>query len=248
MSQSLSILRLYISSRHHHSTRVQRSCKLPTDHGVSPTSPRFLSLTRSSLSPECTPLKKRYDACFNLWFEGYLRPALDGQARLAPSSSSPSSSSTYTPSGSSSSSSSSTPSSSTGEPTSSGSTAVEPSRRLVTSWGRAFDRKTPKEVSVLPPGQAFLSFNDPDPDTESGGSFAAGESDLAGRGYTAGGAGGHAPHAGVPRVDPTGKTRAQVKAEEYELACGAAWKSYQKCLKVSNGQPAAGQNGKCQEG
>ncbi|EIW67710.1 hypothetical protein TREMEDRAFT_33545, partial [Tremella mesenterica DSM 1558] len=30
-----------------------------------------------SLSPECSPFKQRYDSCFNLWFEGYLQPALD---------------------------------------------------------------------------------------------------------------------------------------------------------------------------
>ncbi|KAF9526927.1 mitochondrial distribution/morphology family 35/apoptosis [Crepidotus variabilis] len=29
-----------------------------------------------SLSPECTPLKKVYDSCFNSWFEGYLEPAI----------------------------------------------------------------------------------------------------------------------------------------------------------------------------
>jgi len=29
-----------------------------------------------SLSPECTPLKQTYDACFNSWFEGYLEPAI----------------------------------------------------------------------------------------------------------------------------------------------------------------------------
>ncbi|THV04769.1 hypothetical protein K435DRAFT_569711, partial [Dendrothele bispora CBS 962.96] len=29
-----------------------------------------------SLSPECTPLKKEYDTCFNAWFEGYLEPAV----------------------------------------------------------------------------------------------------------------------------------------------------------------------------
>ncbi|PPR00748.1 hypothetical protein CVT24_000773 [Panaeolus cyanescens] len=29
-----------------------------------------------SLLPECTPLKKEYDACFNSWFEGYLEPAV----------------------------------------------------------------------------------------------------------------------------------------------------------------------------
>ncbi|KAH9483338.1 hypothetical protein JR316_0005444 [Psilocybe cubensis] len=29
-----------------------------------------------SLSPECTPLKQKYDSCFNSWFEGYLEPAV----------------------------------------------------------------------------------------------------------------------------------------------------------------------------
>ena len=29
-----------------------------------------------SLSPECSPLKTTYDACFNAWFEGYLEPAI----------------------------------------------------------------------------------------------------------------------------------------------------------------------------
>jgi len=26
-----------------------------------------------SLDPKCTPLKHKYDACFNTWFEGYLQ-------------------------------------------------------------------------------------------------------------------------------------------------------------------------------
>ncbi|KAM6492457.1 Mitochondrial distribution/morphology family 35/apoptosis, partial [Amanita muscaria] len=29
-----------------------------------------------SLSAECTPLKQKYDSCFNAWFEGYLDPAI----------------------------------------------------------------------------------------------------------------------------------------------------------------------------
>lgn len=33
-----------------------------------------------SLSEECTPLKRKYDACFNAWFEGYLEPALSASA------------------------------------------------------------------------------------------------------------------------------------------------------------------------
>ena len=30
-----------------------------------------------SLADECTPLKHAYDSCFNAWFEGYLRPAVN---------------------------------------------------------------------------------------------------------------------------------------------------------------------------
>lgn len=41
----------------------------------------FKLTTTRSLAEECTPLKKRYDACFNLWFEGYLQPALDAAAQ-----------------------------------------------------------------------------------------------------------------------------------------------------------------------
>ncbi|KAI0366091.1 hypothetical protein BV20DRAFT_953100 [Pilatotrama ljubarskyi] len=33
-----------------------------------------------SLSEECTPLKRKYDACFNAWFEGYLEPAVSASA------------------------------------------------------------------------------------------------------------------------------------------------------------------------
>ncbi|KAK2464073.1 hypothetical protein APHAL10511_003903 [Amanita phalloides] len=29
-----------------------------------------------SLSSACTPLKHKYDSCFNSWFEGYLEPAV----------------------------------------------------------------------------------------------------------------------------------------------------------------------------
>ncbi|KAF8627552.1 hypothetical protein AX15_004372 [Amanita polypyramis BW_CC] len=34
----------------------------------------------ASLSPECTPLKHKYDTCFNAWFEGYLEPAVTGSS------------------------------------------------------------------------------------------------------------------------------------------------------------------------
>jgi hypothetical protein len=36
----------------------------------------------------------------------------------------------------------------------------------------------------------------------------------------------------LPPIDTRGKTRAQIKAEEYERNCGALWKSYQTCLQV----------------
>lgn len=46
-----------------------------------PDTPRPHEANARSLAEECTPLKKRYDACFNLWFEGYLQPALDAAAQ-----------------------------------------------------------------------------------------------------------------------------------------------------------------------
>ena len=34
-------------------------------------------------------------------------------------------------------------------------------------------------------------------------------------------------------VETAGKTRAQIKAAQYEKGCGEVWKTYQKCLKVT---------------
>lgn len=36
-----------------------------------------------SLAAECTPLKLKYDSCFNAWFEGYLQPAVSASANPA---------------------------------------------------------------------------------------------------------------------------------------------------------------------
>ncbi|KAI0945790.1 hypothetical protein AcW1_001930 [Taiwanofungus camphoratus] len=36
----------------------------------------------NSLSEQCTPFKKEYDACFNAWFEGYLEPAVSASTTL----------------------------------------------------------------------------------------------------------------------------------------------------------------------
>jgi TRIAP1/MDM35 family protein len=35
-----------------------------------------------SLSDACTPLKQKYDSCFNAWFGGYLEPAVAASATL----------------------------------------------------------------------------------------------------------------------------------------------------------------------
>ena len=41
---------------------------------------RLLPSMASSLAEECTPLKHKYDACFNAWFEGYLEPIAEGSS------------------------------------------------------------------------------------------------------------------------------------------------------------------------
>jgi TRIAP1/MDM35 family protein len=38
----------------------------------------------SSLSPRCTPLKLKYDACFNAWLEDYLESTKAGSATFTP--------------------------------------------------------------------------------------------------------------------------------------------------------------------
>jgi hypothetical protein len=39
-------------------------------------------------------------------------------------------------------------------------------------------------------------------------------------------------------LETRGKTRAQIKAEQYERACGAVWREYQGCLKVRRLSPS----------
>jgi len=157
-------------------------------------------LIRRSLDPECTPLKHRYDSCFNLWFEGYLQPALDSRSteilssRLQ-SSSAPSSSSTPSPA------SSSTPDAVTPE-----SEAELPLRKpLVTSWANAFPKRTRPIIGDTPSEDTTDS------------SFSNSVPELQRSSY---------------KIDTRGKTRAQIKAEEYEKACGEPWRLYQSCLKV----------------
>jgi hypothetical protein len=197
------MLYLYsLSCRSYHSFILQSSIlddqngvsrPLPCSHGVS-------VLTYRSLDPECTPLKHRYDSCFNLWFEGYLQPALDSRSteilssRLQ-SSSAPSSSSTPSPT------TSSTPEAVTPE--------TEPElplrKPLITSWANAFPIRTRPIIGDAPLEDAIDS------------SISNAVPELQRSSY---------------KIDTRGKTRAQIKAEEYEKACGEPWRLYQSCLKV----------------
>jgi hypothetical protein len=138
-----------------------------------------VSSTRS-LSPQCTPLKQRYDGCFNAWFEGYLQPALDAStSRTA-----------YTPH---------VDSAQNDEPSS-----PEPSRpKIITNWSSAFRprgsvQKAP-EVETKTAAPSVYQHTTAD----------------------------------MPPIDKRGKTRAQIKAEEYERNCGAVWRQYKSCLTVS---------------
>jgi hypothetical protein len=136
-----------------------------------------------SLSPACTPLKTTYDSCFNLWFEGYLQPALDN----APSTSN--STIAAAPA--------------QVQPTTSRVATSPQKARLITSWSSAFTRKA-HPTHTIPPR--------------------SGETEPT-----------NAVNSSTPQaaIDNTGKTRAQIKAEEYDRACGEVWKEYQSCLKVS---------------
>ncbi|OXH40085.1 hypothetical protein J008_01262 [Cryptococcus neoformans] len=156
-----------------------------------------------SLSPECTPLKHRYDSCFNLWFEGYLQPALDATRSVsypAPAAS---------------------PSSPQIQPTAIVQQQAEPQkqkRTLITSWANVFPSRRsttlPQTKSRLPSSPAgegtSLPVPDyPDPVYE---------------------------NSQIVNIDTAGKTRAQIKAEEYERACGQLWKNYQGCLVKAIGE------------
>ncbi|KAI9634738.1 uncharacterized protein MKK02DRAFT_37617 [Dioszegia hungarica] len=137
-----------------------------------------------SLSPECTPLKHRYDSCFNSWFEGYLQPALDADpSRFTHLNDTP-----YTP-----------PS----QPVAGPSKPLE-QRRIVTNWSAAFPARTAAPQPIAPETQPSA----PDDPVE---------------------AVRHTPYI----ADTKGKSRNQIKAEEYEQRCGSAWRSYQSCLKAS---------------
>nr|XP_031864420.1 uncharacterized protein CI109_000334 [Kwoniella shandongensis]KAA5531492.1 hypothetical protein CI109_000334 [Kwoniella shandongensis] len=151
-----------------------------------------------SLSPECTPLKHRYDSCFNLWFEGYLQPALDA-SRNGSSSVASSSTSVIEPQAS--------PLPHQPNPNPTTSPKKQP---LITSWANAF----PSRRTVPPPHHPHTRIHVHHPHTPD-------EPD---------------DEIDDDPIDTTGKTRSQIKAEEYERSCGKAWLEYQGCLKKAIAQ------------
>lgn len=80
--------------------------------------------------------------------------------------------------------------------------------RLATSWAGAFRQRSHPPAPEMPP-----------PDTTADVSKAKEDSTLC---------------EGSKLMDTAGKTRAQIKAEEYERACGESWRHYQTCLRVSS--------------
>lgn len=64
------------------SSNLVIACSLPTADARFGTlfCPRSTPAMAESLAPECTPLKQEYDSCFNVWFEGYLEPAISPSA------------------------------------------------------------------------------------------------------------------------------------------------------------------------
>ena len=139
-----------------------------------------------SLSPACTPIKQRYDACFNAWFEGYLQPALDTANRARQSVPGPRS---------------------PGAPQVDNVADPTVPKRIITNWSSAFRRRDYSKAAVPP-----------DTTTDEAPTFQ------------------HVPSQ-LPPIDPRGKTRAQIKAEEYDRNCGSAWREYNACLKASQTPP-----------
>ncbi|KAL1413109.1 hypothetical protein Q8F55_000858 [Vanrija albida] len=160
-----------------------------------------------SLAEECTPLKQRYDGCFNLWFEGYLQPALDSASlasRRELELSSLSSAPTATPEPSPSSAAAPAPAPA---PTPAPFHLPPQAARHATSWGlssafRARPAPVPTPAAAQSPADDMVSAAHVH----------------------------HAPDEREP-LDTSGMSRAQAKAAEYERHCGAAWRAYQGCLR-----------------
>ncbi|WWC59426.1 uncharacterized protein I303_101982 [Kwoniella dejecticola CBS 10117] len=219
-----------------------------------------------SLSPECTPLKHKYDSCFNAWFEGYLQPALASAAAgadtISSNSSSSSDASTSFSSPSSYSNGSNTPNTSVtsdalasdvpipssldscfGSSSKSNGEARK-SNSLATSWASAFPSRSLFTKSH--PSKRSKS-SETSPSTEQGnaapvrGQGQEREREREHHWYDFGGSEAEpvqqpGSSTGTEEMQMKGKTRAQVKAEEYQRNCGRFWEDYQGCLKTAIAQ------------
>ena len=91
----------------------------------------------------------------------------------------------------------------------------DPSRpeRLLTNWSNAFPPSSSARLSSSKDGQGPLP-------------------------HDTGGVGGEVIKEAEP-IDLAGKTRAQIKALEYERVCGDKWRRYNQCVQVGNECPQA---------
>lgn len=171
-------------------------------------------MTRRSLSPECTPLKHRYDSCFNAWFEGYLQPALDASSSAAIGDS---------------------PrlqhARSVGD-------SVRESHQAMPDQTGGVERPVPLQGS---PVEDTVHRNPTIARPKTNWSGAIGRSSVSRHNSASSVADTSAPlslgnhesnQVDLPQIDTRGKTRAQIKAEQYERACGEQWKAYRHCIEV----------------
>lgn len=199
---------------------LSRWSEQAAEHGVNPlTDHLFFS---RSLSPDCTPLKQRYDTCFNAWFEGYLQPnlAAGGSNSLnqpiysSSSSSSPGSSSSGTQPPNAPSAGVTGIAEQGGQPTPVTVEEVRPGKPLITSWSNALRRR------------AYPTSGDAATGIIEDGGIVETEAVAEQKGETG-------VRTARRPIDTRGKNRAQIKAEEYERDCGDAFRAYQGCLVVS---------------
>ncbi|WWC67769.1 uncharacterized protein I206_101681 [Kwoniella pini CBS 10737] len=184
-----------------------------------------------SLSPECTPLKHKYDSCFNAWFEGYLQPALSSEYQ---SSSTVSSDQKCTANISTSTTqidiqnipeSSSSSSSSTSTTTNN---QNKQRKSIITSWSSSFPSTSNKRIrnknlnsnlnlNEQPKQEEYSWFNnDNNEGEEEEEEFKNNQIGL---------------NKNQIEIDIRGKSKSQIKAEEYQRNCGKFWEDYQGCLK-----------------
>ncbi|ORX37198.1 hypothetical protein BD324DRAFT_625140 [Kockovaella imperatae] len=160
-----------------------------------------------SLSARCTPLKREYDSCFNAWFEGYLQPALQTGHPVYESgpSSSPSPSTSVVDNESQESHRAS--SVHRAGPSVPGPAGTADRKMNPLNWSSAIGAANRKVHQESRTADAYHPPQHDNDDSESRPIFVS--------------------------IDPKGKTRAQVKALQYERACGQVWQQYRACLQAA---------------